>query len=133
VKNCAKCLLPKSERRFYKRHYGAKTRYNTCKDCHRIYESKRRTQLPNYHRARYLRKYGLTLDQYNQMLIEQNGVCAICFNGQKRALSVDHSHLSNRVRALLCGACNALLGLAKENKVVLEAAIIYLDKHNNAT
>jgi hypothetical protein len=66
------------------------------------------------------------------MVLAQHGCCAICWKTQKRALAVDHHHPSGKVRELLCGSCNALLGLAKENKAIMEAAIRYLDKHEKA-
>jgi hypothetical protein len=57
-------------------------------------------------------KYGITLEQYNLMLSDQGGTCAICGvpPGEKRALAVDHCHKTGRVRALLCASCNVRLG-----------------------
>jgi 23S rRNA G2069 N7-methylase RlmK/C1962 C5-methylase RlmI len=81
--------------------------------------------------------FGITLDQYNQMLKEQNGVCAICGKeeseidkriNRKRNLSVDHNHKTNKVRGLLCGKCNKMLGLSSDNKQILINAIEYLTK-----
>lgn len=126
--DCSKCLKTKHERNYYK-HKDCKTLYSVCKDCHREYQRKRRKDLPDYHRSRYLKKYGLTLEEYKQMLTNQNGLCAMCFSRQTRALSVDHNHESGKVRALLCGSCNALLGLARESNTILIAAIEYLQKH----
>src|ERR1035437_8553174 len=58
-------------------------------------------------------KYGINLMQYNQMLKQQNECCAICKKHKsnfKQALSVDHSHKTGQVRALLCHSCNRILG-----------------------
>jgi hypothetical protein len=67
---------------------------------------------PDYHRAyKLLKRFGLTLEDYNRMLEEQGGRCAICGrepNGQQ--LSVDHDHETNEVRGLLCQPCNLALG-----------------------
>src|SRR3954467_6012016 len=64
---------------------------------------------------RHLRdKYGLSLEAYAALLQKQNGCCAICSSKEKR-LNIDHCHKSRKLRALLCGPCNRLLGLAKEN------------------
>lgn len=82
------------------------------------------------------RYYGMTLEQYNERLGGQNGVCAICekpetavLHGKVKPLSVDHSHTDGAVRDLLCSSCNHLLGHAREDRNVLLAAIKYLDKH----
>ncbi len=79
-------------------------------------------------------KYGLTLEEYDQMLIAQNGVCAICRgpevaedkNGFVKRLSVDHNHKTGKVRGLLCWKCNTMIGFAKDNPDVLAEATAYL-------
>lgn len=50
---------------------------------------------------RLIRTYGITLVDYNQMLVAQNGVCAICRRPPRtRALNVDHDHKLVRTRIL---------------------------------
>lgn len=75
--------------------------------------------------------YGIGLDQYNDMLKQQNECCKIC-NQHKdlfdRALAVDHCHATGKVRGLLCKNCNMMLGKAKERIDVLKAAIKYLEE-----
>ena len=59
--------------------------------------------------AYLLKKYGITLKQYNAKLKEQGGKCAICKKPAKqfsRSLATDHNHKSGRVRGLLCFYCN---------------------------
>lgn len=80
--------------------------------------------------------YGILPEQYDQMSLDQGGVCAICrkpetatFKGHTKRLSVDHDHGTGRVRGLLCTACNTLLGHARDNVEVLREAIVYLFKH----
>jgi hypothetical protein len=54
------------------------------------------------------RKYGMTLEEYDEMSLKQGGVCALC-NGTNKSgirLSVDHRHGSHEVRGLLCDTCN---------------------------
>jgi len=61
-------------------------------------------------------------------LENQGGRCAICRNpspGGKR-LCVDHDHATGRIRGLLCGACNLVLGYARDSEAVLASAIQYL-------
>lgn len=80
-----------------------------------------------------IRNFGLTLEQYNKMHDAQDGKCAICNNpetitrnGKVRMLAVDHCHDSGKVRGLLCGNCNPMIGYAKDKIEVLERAIVYL-------
>lgn len=76
----------------------------------------------------YRRKYGLTIEQRDQMLERQGGLCAICRRKPVGGgvLHVDHCHATGVVRALLCTKCNTLIGLADENPDTLRAAIDYL-------
>lgn len=82
--------------------------------------------------------YGITVEDYERMLAEQGGTCAICRRpervhskrkGAVRGLAVDHCHNSKRVRGLLCTHCNAILGQAQDSIDVLRAAIAYLKKN----
>ena len=65
-------------------------------------------------RIRYLfKKYGITLEQYNEILQKQDGKCLICkFPAKffKRCLAVDHDHRTGVIRGLLCNRCNRQLG-----------------------
>lgn len=81
----------------------------------------------------YKRTYGITLEQYNELLTKQSGVCAICGNketalkkGKIKSLGVDHDHTTGKVRGLLCDACNRGLGSFKEDKNSLLWAVGYL-------
>lgn len=79
----------------------------------------------------YIKKYGITLGEYNVLDESQNGLCAICRNPQnnKKNLSVDHNHKTGKVRGLLCHKCNVGLGMANDNVEVLESMISYLKNH----
>lgn len=89
------------------------------------------------HRGRdFQRKYGIDFAAYQQMLLAQKGVCAICDNpetkmesGTLRLLSVDHNHETGAVRGLLCSNCNLAIGYACDDVTVLQKAIGYLRKH----
>lgn len=68
--------------------------------------------VPNPKGEHYERKYGITEDDYQRMLSEQEGVCSLCKRPPRtHRLHVDHDHVTGRVRGLLCGGCNGLLGL----------------------
>lgn len=81
------------------------------------------------HERRLETVYGITRDDYDRMLAEQDGRCAICQNKpRKRRLAVDHDHATGEVRGLLCTRCNQkLLGSANENPAILRRAADYLD------
>ena len=82
-----------------------------------------KTEIP-YH----LKKYRLTRHDYNQMVEEQDGLCAICReeNVNGRDLYVDHNHDTEKVRGLLCSSCNTGLGFMKDNPDRLVDAAEYL-------
>ena len=77
-------------------------------------------------------KYGITIKQYDIMRSSQNDECALCktpFDSNTNIPHIDHNHLTNQVRGLLCFKCNVLLGAAEDNTQRLEAAIRYLINH----
>jgi Recombination endonuclease VII len=82
--------------------------------------------------ASYLRKYGITLVQYEEMLRAQGGVCALCKvpgkMGKYDKLDVDHDHETGRVRGLLCITCNHALGVLGDNSAALERALAYVKR-----
>ena len=73
------------------------------------------------------RLYGLTRDAVHAMSENQNAMCAIC--GEIKQLTVDHDHVTNKVRGLLCGSCNRGIGLFHESVDSLNKAIQYLIMH----
>ena len=74
------------------------------------------------------RNYGLTPEDWENMLSEQGGVCAICGEVQEnRSLYVDHDHETGKVRGLLCRKCNLFLGLAQDDPNILRSAANYLE------
>lgn len=83
-----------------------------------------------YSRSRMLYvNYGITLENYNEMLILQDYKCKICKRHKSefiKPLAVDHCHDSGKIRGLLCGACNIALGLFRDNEKSLKEAIKYL-------
>ncbi len=141
MKVCTKCKKIKNESCFYK-HKRCKGGINSyCKDCHKTAVKNHRDKPDSKKRlAAYKRKkhYGITLEQYEQMLELQTGVCAICHRpevaknkwGYKR-LAVDHNHQTGKVRGLLCNNCNNGLGRMKDSKEILLQAALYLEQHSD--
>ncbi len=86
------------------------------------------------HRRSCLKKFGLTIEEYDRLFLAQNGLCAICGNPETTKagtvrLAVDHNHETNEIRGLLCNRCNWLLGLVKDSPQLLAQAITYLSKY----
>lgn len=74
-------------------------------------------------------RYGLAPGEYDQMLTDQGGLCAICGSPPgSRPLSVDHCHTTGAVRGLLCHGCNTGIGFLKDNVDLLRKAVKYLSK-----
>lgn len=114
-----------------------------CRDCYRNtprfkaqrhsyyqanrHEFQRRTQLSKERRTSQIRRYGITLEQFNALMSAQGGVCAICGKPpQARSLSVDHNHTTGAIRGLLCAACNRAIGMMRDSPGLLRKAADYL-------
>lgn len=80
--------------------------------------------------------YGITVEQYDEMLARQGGRCAICRRTSAEAadvrkeygLAVDHCHDTGRVRGLLCSSCNFGLGNFQDSADLLHEAVEYLKR-----
>lgn len=90
-------------------------------------------QLKNF-REDLWKNYRIREVTYAEMFDKQEGDCACCGTNQAfitRRLSVDHSHLTGKVRALLCDNCNPAIGFVKESIARCHQLIEYLEKHKN--
>lgn len=113
-----------------------------CRECHNEYkrDHARKSYSTEKGRTKFLQKnYGITQEEYNQMLLRQCGVCACCGEpeialdprtGKVFALSVDHNHETGRIRSLLCRECNLTVGRI-ENNIRIRNAFAYLQRHDN--
>ena len=107
-------------KKYIQEHKEEKKKYNKEYDSKRI-EIKREHNL--------LREYGITIKDYNDLFIKQNGKCAICGNlPNKRGLFVDHDHETGKIRGLLCHNCNIGLGMFYDNNILLQNATKYLEE-----
>lgn len=86
---------------------------------------------------RYLIKhtYGITLEQFDELLKQQNYSCAICgikhdISARHKKLHIDHDHKSNKIRGLICLQCNTGLGKFKDDTELMRKAIRYLENNN---
>lgn len=82
----------------------------------------------------FVKNYGLTKEQYLQMLKAQGGRCKICGVDStilKKKLSIDHNHKTSKVRGLLCDACNCGIGHFKDDPLLMTKAIEYILNTND--
>lgn len=132
MKQCSKCGVIKQKTDFYKDGRSKQGVQSMCKDCFKKWQQSD-TGKKSARKAHLIQKYDITLQQYDEMLEEQNNCCAICGTdvencdkGSGNHLAVDHCHVTNKVRGLLCTSCNLLLGKAKDSITILQSAIKYL-------
>jgi len=99
---------------------------STCRNC-------RSSTVKELSRKAYLKfNYKLSLDAYNQLLLSQHNLCAICnidlLSLDVKEINIDHCHTTGKVRGVLCRQCNLGLGHFKDDLISLNNAINYLIK-----
>ena len=133
MKTCSKCKVEKSFEDFGKAKDRKDGHRPYCNQCRREY----RKENIDVERNNKLRKtYGITLEEYNQMFLDQNGCCSICHGHQTifpKALCVDHCHKTGIVRGLLCHNCNTGIGLLNDSPELMAKAIDYLKRSRSKT
>jgi hypothetical protein len=131
-KECrGKCrkLLPATAFYFHRNRSNPDGFDPRCKVCRGL---KYRNRLPPGAQPSFYVERGVTLEQFEAMMLAQGGVCAICREPpQMRRLDVDHEHETGRVRGLLCRRCNTAIGKMRDDPKILLRAIAYL-KHYRA-
>jgi histone acetyltransferase (RNA polymerase elongator complex component) len=110
---------------------GLQERCRSCRSIHHQKVKHKRLKQTKEQKRRYLiTSYGLNVEQFEQMLKDQNSKCAICKTDEwgKESPSIDHCHKSGKVRGLLCNNCNRALGLFKDNEGIVKNAASYLER-----
>jgi len=134
MKVCTRCGVEKEFSEFHKRAAMSDGHKSECKACTRFYQ-KQKYDSGESRSTIYMRQYGITVEEYDQMVEEQNGCCKICGidepGGNRKRFSIDHNHETGEVRGLLCGSCNAALGLFKDNPTILQSAFNYLSTNGH--
>ncbi len=90
---------------------------------------KLRTEQVSYNRKVWLKRaYGLTPEDIQKLYEDQKGQCAVCQDalGEGKNCHIDHDHITDKVRGLLCRHCNVGLGCFSDSVGRLAAAIEYL-------
>lgn len=147
---CTKCRIDRTEEEFPDDSRNRSGKASWCKNCYRERNRNRvvdpatkahgdRRHYQKHHAkireqqidSRLRHRYGISKDQYDQMVADQEGRCLICDlvptrTDNKLTLHVDHDHSTGVVRGLLCTGCNVKLGML-ENLDWVEKAQRYLD------
>lgn len=122
TKICCKCNRSLSLENFYAQKQGKYGKSTICKECKAEYSRspERKAYLKKYRksvkgqlgrRKEIAKRFNITLGEYDQMFVVQEGKCGICGELEVGCrLCVDHDHETGEVRGLLCRSCNVLLG-----------------------
>lgn len=137
-KFCNWCHKIKPKEEFHKDKGTYDNLSTRCKQCQKAYYEKNKIRIIEksliYNKKNYsvirerelLKKYGITRDIYDKMVLDQNGECKICKStlDMSKFTHVDHDHKTNKVRGILCHSCNTKLGWLEKYK---DQVLKYLD------
>ncbi len=135
AKRCSKCHEEKPIDQFSRDTRKRDGLQSYCSSCGREAVNAWNAANPERKRADHLmRRFGLTVADYESLADQQGGVCTICAGTcpTGRRLAVDHDHDTGRVRGLLCWECNTGIGKLKDSPAVLSSALRYLHHHGKA-
>lgn len=145
-KTCSVCKLVKNTSEFHRRSSAKDGLNSRCKACNTMltvaWQKKNRNKAnanakkwnqanPDKLKAKRIKKYKISVEDFKSLLEAQNSACAICLVKQvdlPRSIDIDHNHSTGAVRGLLCPDCNRGLGSFKDNLDCLKRAISYLEK-----
>jgi hypothetical protein len=113
---CPGCQQAQPLTKWHKNRAQASGLVSKCKDCRK----------QDSHAGHLRRTFGITIEQRQQLLAAQGGLCAAC--GDENPTHTDHDHVSGSVRGLLCGRCNLGIGLFLDDPARMHAAISYLER-----
>ena len=128
TRRCPRCCLVKPLVEFSRDRRRPSGYGSYCKKCEnaRLEPALGSEYYQRYRKAWELKhRYGLSVGEFQAMVSNQGGRCAICRRVAK-PLVVDHDHATGKVRALLCHKCNRLLGFVNDDPALLQAALDYL-------
>jgi len=137
-KVCPRCDTKKDETAYYRCGNGMFMSW--CKACCKRLRPQNSEYFKKYYQRNKekrsiqsrLRLYDVTLEWIESTFNFQKGRCAICKDVIDRNLTdswhVDHDHTLGNARGILCKSCNHLLGNAKDNTLILESAVAYLNR-----
>lgn len=140
MKKCRVCHKLKNETDYYlcrRKNGNPEARHTECKECAKARVKASHDANPDAARDNHLRRnYGITLAEFNRMVLSQGSKCACCGTdkpgGKHNQWCVDHDHTTAAVRQLLCKDCNIVLGIVEDSPEHLQRLIDYILKHNES-
>ena len=139
AKVCTKCRTPKSVDEFWSHSQRAGRLQARCIDClssaHKEQRERRRQRDPlsdtrRYRRSVLRKQYGISLEEYDELLSLQGGKCLLCreLPDDGYSLAVDHDHATGKIRGLLHNRCNIAIGMLRDSPELCRKAAIYLER-----
>lgn len=133
MKRCCVCGEEKALEEFYPHRNRADGRQTYCKLCDHARTNRRVKTDPAYREtarkwersSRIKRNYGLTVEEYDEIMVGPCGICGI----EDDVKHLDHCHATGTVRGPLCQNCNRALGQFKDSPELLRKAAEYLEAH----
>lgn len=140
--DCSVCKENKPASDFYKmsarKFNGLRPECKVCSAAKTKEYFEKNPECRHYHNLKArLKDKGLTIEEFNQMVEDQGGGCAVCGQPEKASyksmgdrqsrLSVDHDHKTGLVRGLLCSNCNTALGLLGEDVERMKKLMEYVE------
>ena len=138
TKRCARCAEVLSVGDFYRNKNRSDGLMSRCRECTKA-ERAAHLATPRGQEvalANKIRKFGLTVADWDALLAAQGGRCAACRDvlaGSRRRPHVDHDHVTGRVRGILCHGCNTAEGLLKGDPEKAIRLAEYMQRHLDAT
>lgn len=128
-KKCSKCGGTKPLDDFYKNKKNKDGKSYSCKPCQKATTDAWKEKNPEaLHKHKLKYRYGITPEQYDEMVAKAGGKCQLC--GLETKLHIDHCHKNGHVRGVLCGPCNRAIGQLGDSEESIRRVLDYLGTQN---
>jgi len=137
LKTCKGCEVTQDLSNFYQFYDKWTTKYYysaRCKPCHYEQNKNNKNKTKNAKTQKLKLRYGLTYNEWEELREVENHQCMICGISEEelgRVLDVDHCHVSNKVRGVVCNPCNLILANARDDIELLKSAMKYLEDNGD--